>query len=255
MRSRSRVDETGSTAASAGHGGRMQGPRDRTGCKRSTRSRPPPRVRPAPAVRASGASCAARHAGPGRSAETSAARARAAAVARSCRSCSSDRCVRVRRSRSRTADRRIAGSASAQFEHRDAVRGRRQPARLLPRLAGRHEAQLVEAEVGERAARERQVAEVHRIEAAAEQADAARAIRPAVGCGHGCCVRGRSRVRAARRASRAAAGTRCRAGPPACPAAGASRSASAPAAASTSGCFRCARPTAGRTACRGRRRG
>ena len=55
------------------------------------------------------------------------------------------------------------------------------------------------------------------------------------------------------RASRAGAGSRCQAALPASPVRDASRSATSRPAASTSGSIRCARPTAGRTACRGRR--
>ncbi len=56
-------------------------------------------------------------------------------------------------------------------DHRLAVGGRGEAARLLPRLPDRHPADLVELELLERDLRERDVRVVHRVEAAAEDAD------------------------------------------------------------------------------------
>ena len=59
-----------------------------------------------------------------------------------------------------------------QRHHRRAVRGRRRRLRLLPLQAGGQPAHFVEREVVARAARQRQMRVVRRIEGAAEQADA-----------------------------------------------------------------------------------
>ena len=85
---------------------------------------------------------------------------------------------------------RIAGAAAAQLAavereaglagdrqpyHRLAVGRRRELARLLRRPAGRHPAQLVELQLVARDAGQRDVGDVHRIEGAAEDADALQA--------------------------------------------------------------------------------
>jgi hypothetical protein len=65
---------------------------------------------------------------------------------------------------------RLAGDGQA--HHRLAIGRSGESARLLPRLADRNPAQLVEAELLERGRRQRDVSVVNRIEAAAEEADA-----------------------------------------------------------------------------------